>query len=164
MLSRGGKWLIAALLVCTGLLAALIYLPVVIVTGEYPRRTPQSMTRETLAGVQRAINEWTVEHARYPPAGTIEELEGQIAPLVRRANATANRKVRFDADGRIIDGWGRTLRLRRVGNTNQYLLYSAGANAVDELGMGDDIVRWLILAESEPETRQRAEEAVRRAR
>jgi hypothetical protein len=95
--------------------------------------------------VARAIGTWVLAHHEYPAAADMDELEARIMPLLKQLNERERYKVRFDAEGHVVDGWGRRLRLRMVradGERAPYFFYSVGANGVDEGGKGDDVMWW----------------------
>ena len=97
-------------------------------------------THRALEGVWQAWAQWEEEH--HEEAWNVrdfDEAEKRLYRYVRVWNSHMRpfRRVKFDSEGHMLDGWGRQLRMNEsVG------FYSVGPNGLDEQGEGDDIAHF----------------------
>jgi len=104
--------------------------------------TDEDATYHVLLRLEEAVMHWSCEHNSQPPAHTIEELDAAIVPILREWHERSAFGLRIGVSGHVLDAWGRPMRLRHVPESVAlygFIVYSVGANGIDEHGFGDDI-------------------------
>jgi hypothetical protein len=85
--------------------------------------------------LKRALREYLNDHPSYPESG-IEKAFKELGPNGSGSLVLSSEQV--DRQGRILDGWGRSLVYRRT-DDGGFRLYSLGPDGRDDDGSGDDI-------------------------
>ena len=104
---------------------------------------PWRATVRTLFVVHMAKITWLAEYEDDWDPMTREQFDRKFGQFVHhewKRVYRADYNIKFDRDWRVLDGWGRPLRIEREKFAIDF--YSLGKNGLDESGEGDDMAGW----------------------
>lgn len=115
------------------------------------RRGAVTKAKTTIASLETAVAMYHADMGQYPPSGNknlVTALQEGPSDVNWGGPYMEFRRDELDADGRLLDSWGRPYVYMSVNGGSpkhrerSYDLLSSGPNGLDDDGASDDIINW----------------------